>query len=98
MSGLTLPLGVYSHTFGCAVTGGYVYRGSLYPAMTGAYVFGDYCSGRIFAVQANGPASQAVRSVADTGLLISSFGESGNGTIYVVDLHGSVYRLGGFGA
>lgn len=52
--GLTLPVAEYSHTLGCSVTGGYVYRHSP-PALQGIYFYGDYCSGRIWGlVQVNG--------------------------------------------
>jgi hypothetical protein len=51
-AGLTPPVLDYPHTSGalrdCAVTGGYVYRGSAVPGLRGAYVFGDFCSGRIW--------------------------------------------------
>ena len=95
-SGKTMPLAVYSHNLGCAVTGGYVYRGSGYPAMYGAYIFGDYCSGRIWAVRANGPSSQSPSLLRDTSLVISSFGQGGNGILYVLNYSsGTVYRISG---
>ena len=49
-TGKTLPVVEYSHAEGCSVTGGYVYRGSQVPALAGRYVFGDYCSGKIWSV------------------------------------------------
>jgi len=48
--GKTMPLLEYSHTLGCAVIGGYVYRGPTFAALAGWYLFGDECSGRIWAV------------------------------------------------
>ncbi len=49
--GKVKPILDYSHSAGrCAVTGGYVYRGSNIPALVGWYVFADYCSGEIWAV------------------------------------------------
>ena len=47
-AGLTLPVAEYDHALGCSVTGGYVYRGRQFPALAGIYLFGDYCSGRIW--------------------------------------------------
>jgi glucose/arabinose dehydrogenase len=96
-SGLQRPVTEYSNTAGgaCAVTGGYVYRGSAYPSLVGAYFFGDYCNGRIYALRASaavkGPTSD--RLVLDSGASISSFGEDASGELYITDLGGTVYRL-----
>ncbi|TMD26806.1 MAG: PQQ-dependent sugar dehydrogenase, partial [Chloroflexi bacterium] len=95
-AGKTMPLAVYSHTVGCSVTGGYVYRGGQYPAMVGAYIFGDYCSGRIWAVVAGGASTQAPRQLLDTSHSISSFGESEGHSLLMTDLaSGEVLKLGG---
>ena len=94
-SGLTLPLAEYGHGSGdCSVTGGYVYRGSAAPALAGRYLFGDYCSGRIWSVSAGGPATQTPMLLADTSHNITSFGEDAAGHVYVVAHAGAVYRLG----
>ncbi len=85
-SGKTPPMAVYSHSLGCSVTGGYVYRGLAYRGLVGGYLFGDFCSGRIWALRAHGPATQSPVLMADTNLSISSFGEGPDGTIYVTDL------------
>ena len=94
-AGNVKPILAYSHAGGrCAVTGGYVYRGSNIPALVGWYVFGDFCSGEIWAVSSTrrhareqGPA-RATR--ADS---ISSFGENASGELFVVDLGGTIYRI-----
>jgi glucose/arabinose dehydrogenase len=80
------PMATYSHSLGCSVTGGYVYRGVDYRGLVGGYLFGDYCSGRIWSLRAHGPASQAPVLMVDTGFLISSFGEGQDGKLYVVDI------------
>ncbi len=96
-SGKKRPLLNYSHASNgrCAVTGGYVYRGTRIPALRGWYVFGDYCSGEIFTVPANASPkpSKVILRGAGSGRLISSFGESAGGELYVVDLRGTVYRI-----
>jgi glucose/arabinose dehydrogenase len=84
-AGKVPPMAVYSHSSGCSVTGGYVYRGLAYRGLVGGYLFGDFCSGRVWALRAHGPASQAPVQMADTNLSISSFGEGPDGTIYVTD-------------
>lgn len=85
-SGKTPPMAEYSHSLGCSVTGGYVYRGLAYRGLVGGYLFGDFCSGRVWALRAHGPDSQAPVLMADTNLSISSFGEGEDGTLYVTDL------------
>jgi len=96
-SGKRLPIHEYTHAANgrCAVTGGYVYRGSEIPALAGYYVFGDFCSGEIFAIQAGSsyPATRITLAGAGSGRLISSFGESASGELYVVDLRGTVYAI-----
>jgi glucose/arabinose dehydrogenase len=93
-TGKTAPITVYSHSLGCSVTGGYVYRGLDYRGLVGGYLFGDFCSGRIWALRAHGPASQAPVLMADTSLSISSFGEAQDGTLYVTDLgSGDIWQV-----
>jgi Glucose / Sorbosone dehydrogenase/S-layer homology domain len=83
------PVAQYSHTYGCSITGGYVYRGS-HKDLQGLYVYGDYCSGRIWTMNASGTGETLRR---DTSLNISSFGESEAGELYLTDLNGSLYRV-----
>ncbi|MGH2543840.1 MAG: PQQ-dependent sugar dehydrogenase, partial [Ardenticatenaceae bacterium] len=84
------PVVEYSHSLGCSVTGGYVYRGALYPRMQGVYFYGDYCSGRIWGLQNPGGGWQNTQ-LLDSSLSISSFGEDQVGNLYVTDLSGDVY-------
>lgn len=88
-SGLSAPLTDYDHSGGrCAITGGYVYRGTQKTLPQGAYVYGDFCSGEIFSWQ-NGAQSLLMRA----NLKISSFGEDEAGEIYVVDISGTLSRF-----
>ena len=93
--GLTLPVYTYSHSFGCAVVGGYVYRGTTYPALEGAYLFSDDCSGRIWGMDAaaalRGPTSAKV--LLESGLNVSSFGQDDAGELYLCDLSGKLYHI-----
>jgi glucose/arabinose dehydrogenase len=93
--GLELPVAVYGRSDGCSVTGGYVYRGAAIPALYGAYLFGDYCTGRIWALRDNGLGGPAPELLLDTSLAISSFGEDAGGEIYILDHRGGTYRLTG---
>ncbi len=80
----------------CAVIGGYVYRGTAIPELAGAYLFSDFCSGVIWALDA-----EAVRQGGDgtAHVLLDapqgwvSFGQDDAGELYVVALDGAVYRL-----
>ena len=94
-SGKKLPIAVYSHAKGCSVTGGYVYRGTEYPDLVGGYVFGDFCSGRIWSLAAEGAASQSPRLLLDTKKMISSFGQGEDGALYLTDLAGGTTGKGG---
>jgi glucose/arabinose dehydrogenase len=78
---------------GCSVTGGYVYRGARIPALTGAYLYGDYCRGEILALRQSGGrvVEEADLGVAVDGL--SSFGQDAAGELYALSLSGTVYRI-----
>ncbi len=91
--GLTLPILEYDHTQGCSITGGYVYRGRAVSGLEGVYLYGDFCSGRIWgAWNEDGRWHNAL--LLETGLAISAFGEDATGEVYVLDYaSGSVYRI-----
>ncbi|HEX9697183.1 MAG TPA: PQQ-dependent sugar dehydrogenase [Actinomycetota bacterium] len=88
----------YNHDEGCSVTGGDVYRGPTLTALTGAYVFGDYCTGRIWSMTQTGSTWSKTQLLASS-LGISSFGTDEAGEIYVAHLGlalggpGAVYKL-----
>jgi glucose/arabinose dehydrogenase len=85
-TGLTLPVASYTHSGGrCTVVGGYVYRGHDQPALRGIYLFGDFCTGEIFALDAAHPRAGFAK-VLDTDLSISSFGEDDRGELYLTSL------------
>ena len=93
MNGLTLPLHEYDHSLGCSVTGGYVYRGNENPSMLGVYVYGDFCSGRIWGSFPSDVGPRAVEELGQFNVLISSFGEDESGELYVLNKSGELYRL-----
>lgn len=90
---LAPPVIEYGSEDGCSITGGYVYRGSLLPSLLGAYVYGDFCSGKIWALRHDGTRVTEHMQIVDSGLSISSFGEDRLGEILVVSLDGGIYRL-----
>src|SRR6185503_3854831 len=90
-TGHILPISEYSHAGGrCSIIAGYAYRGGHFTLPFGTYVFGDYCTGEIFMMQSGLNASTVL---LDTELNISSFGQDGDGEIYVVGLGGTVHRI-----
>lgn len=94
-AGLTLPEKEYDHSQGCSVTGGYVYRGQEFPLLTGIYVFGDYCSGKIWGLAASDDGGWTVAQLAQADLRLSSFGEDEAGELYLVDMRqGELFKIG----
>jgi len=94
--GLTPPVYEYSHAQGdCAVTGGYVYRGSAIPSLQGVYLFGDYCGGSVLGLAATGEGTFGERPLvpnAAKGALVS-FGQDDAGELYVLSLAGTVSKV-----
>jgi glucose/arabinose dehydrogenase len=94
-NGLTDPVIDYDHTVGCAVVGGYVYRGSASPGLRGTYFYGDFCNGwvRSFRYSGGTATEQTIWPDLNTGGNITSFGEDSRGEIYVMTQQGSVDRI-----
>jgi glucose/arabinose dehydrogenase len=93
MNGLALPIAEYDHTEGNAVMGGYVYRGTTLPQLLGAYIFGDFGSGKIWELREDPSGIWTRVLLLSTGKNISSFGQDQAGEIYVVEYGGSVLKL-----
>lgn len=100
--GLTDPVIEYSHSLGCSMTGGFVYRGCQIPALRGTYFYADFCSGRVWSFRFDGltlsdstdrtaqldpPGNQVISQ-------ISSFGEDARGELFILDYaDGEVYKI-----
>jgi glucose/arabinose dehydrogenase len=91
--GLTLPAAEYGRDLGCTVIGGYVYRGTRHAFLVGAYLFADYCTGRIFAIDAATDALAAPVTIGSGSGQIAAFGEDADGELYVIDLGGEISRV-----
>ena len=87
------PIAEYGREDGRSVTGGYVYRGRAAPSLIGAYLFGDFHSGRIWALRRDGGQDAEVREIVNTDLKISSFAEGPDGEIYILSFTGIIARL-----
>ena len=93
-TGLELPVIEYPLTGdNCTVTGGYVYRGSRLPSLYGAYVYGDFCSGRIWALRHDGQGVTEHMLLVDSPLEVSSFGEDASRELYILSFDGKIYHL-----
>lgn len=90
---LQAPIVDYGRTLGTTITGGYVYRGSSYPALAGRYIFGDFGSGRIWNIPNTTAPTLEVTTGLSTGLNMSSFGEANDGEIYVVSYDGRLFHI-----
>ena len=86
--GVTMPVAEYPHADGCSVIGGVVYRGDAIPALRGAYLFADYCSGTLWALDAALDGEQAPTVLTATGRNISSIGIDEDGEVWLTDVGG----------
>jgi glucose/arabinose dehydrogenase len=87
---------VYEYPHGgstCAVTGGYVYRGSDITALVGWYVFADFCRGTLEALREGRGGATSHEELGVAAENVSAFGQDRTGELYVLSLSGPVYRL-----
>jgi glucose/arabinose dehydrogenase len=88
------PITEYGHDLGNSVTGGYVYRGTDIPDLQGFYLFGDFVTGRIWAVAADSEQGVDPVELIDSSLQIASFAESNDGEVYVLDFSaGTIHQI-----
>jgi glucose/arabinose dehydrogenase len=95
------PVHEYTHSIGFSISGGYMYRGTAIPGLTGTYFFADYVSDNVWSFRFNGTASfdftdRTAQLVPDAGTLdnISSFGEDSFGELYICDLtDGDLFKI-----
>ena len=90
-TGLILPRAVYGHDVGCAIIGGYVYRGTAMPELQGWLVYGDYCSGRVWALDTMSNSDPIL--LTDSAHSIASFGVLPDGEIVVITFDKAIYQL-----
>lgn len=108
MTGMTLPVTEYNHKNGaptddCSITGGYVYRGTKIPGLVGTYLYGDYCTKRVYTLAwekgtiiKEGEITADLDSASVLPQGIASFGEDTSGEIYILtdgNTNGFVYRI-----
>ena len=95
-AGLTLPLLEYDHPTGCSITGGYVYRGTRVPMLSGQYLYSDFCSHFVRSFVYSGGQATSLRNWTpqlDPGGNVSSFAQDQRGELYIMTLGGALYRI-----
>ncbi len=98
---LTDPINEYTHSEGCSITGGYVYKGTSIPLLRGTYFYSDYCRATLWTLKYDGNTvsdfMDRTNELDPVGLNIrgvSSFGEDADGTIYIIDaFDGELFRV-----
>jgi uncharacterized repeat protein (TIGR03806 family) len=83
----------HSHADFRSLTGGFVYYGDVLSDLEGAYIYGDYSSGRIWGMKHDGTKPIWHRELADTSLMIAGFAVDPRGELLIVDHGGGIYRL-----
>ena len=92
--GAIAPVFEYNHDANDkSVTGGHVYRGSLVPSLEGFYIYGDFISGRIWALSTNLGGNLNNQLLLETGLNIASFGTDASNELFVCSFDGNIYRF-----
>jgi glucose/arabinose dehydrogenase len=92
-TGKVLPIWEYGHGPECSITGGYVYRGPGVPELVGKYIYGDYCSNKIWSLEYDG-----INPPTNTYLLtatgpLTSFGIDEQNELYLTSFNGKIYRF-----
>lgn len=90
---LQMPVAEYGRSEGCSITGGFVYRGDQIKWLNGVYIYGDFCSGKIWGLRVYQQTIQEHGLLVDSALNITSFGEDASGTIYVLSRNEGIYKI-----
>ena len=92
---ISSPVAAHRHTEAASMTGGFEYRGTRLPSLRGAYVYGDYETGKIWALRHDGHQVTEHIEIADTPHRISTFGVGNDGELYYIHYAGEseLYRL-----
>jgi glucose/arabinose dehydrogenase len=94
-TGMTPPIYEYTHSDGCSITGGYVYRGAALPELNGLYFFSDYCSGWVRSFKYAGGSATEVHQYTEFGDVgsVTSYGLDSAGELYITLQSGRVLKL-----
>lgn len=92
-SGLELPIWEYGREEGISVTGGFVYRGPTLESLTGLYIYGDFGSGKIWALEYDESGDPENTELLEVDFQIPSFGTDAESELYILGFDGDIYRL-----
>jgi putative heme-binding domain-containing protein len=87
------PLKDHPHSEAASITGGYVYYGSKYPELKGAFIYGDWETRKVWGLRADGDKVTYSELLADSNVRVVSFAEDQNGEIAILDYQGGLYSL-----
>jgi uncharacterized repeat protein (TIGR03806 family) len=90
---ILLPTAEHSHSEARSLAGGRVYRGTRLPDLVGAYLYGDWSTGRVWAIKHDGTKAIWHRELVDTPFNITGFGTDHDGELYLIDHNGGFYRF-----
>lgn len=90
---LIMPIHEYPRNEGKSITGGYVYYGTVNKSLIGTYIYGDFVSGKIWALWFGNSMEVTNHELLSSGLNISSFGLDKDGELHIIDFNGKIYRL-----
>ncbi len=91
---IILPIWEYNHSQqDLSITGGYVYRGTELPDLVGQYVYADFVSGRVWALNEDDTSSPENTELMDSNLAISSFGVNAMNELFLCAFDGKIYRI-----
>jgi glucose/arabinose dehydrogenase len=88
-----MPIAEYDHSNGCSITGGYVYRGEAIPALQGVYIFGDWCSGKLWATYRDDSDAWQTMPFGESFRQITAFGQGDDGELYLVAYNGGIWKF-----
>ena len=88
-----MPVASYSHSQGCSISGGYVYRGESLPELDGYYLYGDFCNGQVWWLVRDDDGNWHSDILFDTDMEISGFGQDTDGEVYILDHRGGIYKI-----
>ena len=90
----TFPIKVYPHSGGdCSITGGYIYRGYRRPELGGAYLYSDYCTGKIWLLRYENGVVTEDSLLINAPFAVSSFGVDRDGEMYICNYNGNIQRF-----